>query len=104
MSGLRPLLLGQDPTDISKLWQRMYRGTSGFGRNGAAIHAMAAVDMALWDIKGKLIGRPVYQLLGDARRSSVPVYATHALGRTLAEAAAYASRLVHQGFTAVKFG
>lgn len=104
MSGLRPLLLGQDPTDIPALWQRMYRGTSGFGRDGAVIQAMAAVDLALWDIKGKSVGQPIYQLLGGAQRRSVRVYATHALGRRVAETAAYAAGLVDQGFTAVKFG
>ena len=104
MSGLRPLLVDQDPTEISGLWQRMYRGTSGFGRYGAAIQAMAAVDMALWDIKGKSLGQPVYELLGGARRSSVDVYATHSLARTLSDTFAYAAGLLDRGFTAVKFG
>jgi L-alanine-DL-glutamate epimerase-like enolase superfamily enzyme len=104
MSGLRPLLIGQDPTEIATLWQRMYRGTSGFGRDGAAIQAMAAVDMALWDIKGKLLGRPLYELLGGAYRSTVRIYATHSLGRTRSDTFAYAAKLVDQGFTAVKFG
>jgi L-alanine-DL-glutamate epimerase-like enolase superfamily enzyme len=104
MSGLRSLLLGQDSLDIAALWRRMHRGTSGYGRDGVVVHAMAAVDLALWDIKGKSLRRPVYELLGGARRHKVRVYGTHALGRTLTESAAHAARLRDRGFSAVKFG
>jgi L-alanine-DL-glutamate epimerase-like enolase superfamily enzyme len=104
MSGLRPLLLGQDPLDIAALWQRMHLGTSGYGRDGVVIQAMAPIDLALWDIKGKAMGQPVYELLGGARRLVVRVYATHALGSTLRESATHAARLRDRGYPAVKFG
>src|SRR4051795_10449128 len=57
--GLRHILLGQDPLDIAGLWQRMYRASVYFGRRGVAIHAMSGIDLALWDIKGKLENKPV---------------------------------------------
>jgi L-alanine-DL-glutamate epimerase-like enolase superfamily enzyme len=104
MSGLKWLLLGQDPTDTEGLWKRMERGTVNYSRDGVTVQAMAAIDLALWDIKGKAEGVPVYHLLGRARRKVLRVYATHPLGATLAETAAAAARLRDAGFTAVKFG
>lgn len=104
MSGLGALLLGEDPLEISRLWRRMRRGTGGYGRAGAAVHAMAAVDLALWDLKGKALGVPVHRLLGGARRSRVRVYGTHGLGTTLAETSQLAAGLARRGFGAVKFG
>jgi L-alanine-DL-glutamate epimerase-like enolase superfamily enzyme len=74
--GLASLLLGQDPTEIALLWQRMYDYTSWHGRRGAVIHAIGALDIALWDILGKLEGKSVAQLLGGSRRQSVRSYAT----------------------------
>ena len=104
MSGLACLLIGQDPTDTEALWRRMARGTLNYSRDGVTLQAMAALDIALWDIKGKSEGRPVYELLGGARRKLMRVYATHPLGRTLEETARAAGRLRDQGFSAVKFG
>ena len=52
--GLRDLLIGEDPLDIERLWQKMYRGTIFLGRRGVAIHAISGIDIALWDIKGKV--------------------------------------------------
>jgi len=75
-----PLLIGRDVSQIEDIWQTMY--TSGYWRNGSSLHtAMSGIDMALWDIKGKAAGLPVYQLLGGAVRSVVPSYA-HANGDT----------------------
>ena len=104
LSGLRVLLIGRDPTDTDGLWARMSQGVSNYGRDGATRHAMAAIDIALWDIKGKAAGHPVVELLGGARRDEVRVYATHFLGRSLEETSGYASSLVDAGFSAVKFG
>src|SRR6266478_8376967 len=59
---LRDILLGADPADIAALWRRMYVGTCMHGRRGAVVHAMGAIEMALWDIKGKAEGKPVYEL------------------------------------------
>jgi L-rhamnonate dehydratase len=104
MSGLKWVLLDQDPMDIERLWERMARATLSYSRDGATLHAMAAIDIALWDIKGKALGRPLRDLFGGARRTAVRCYATHPLGATLAETARFAGALRDQGFDAVKFG
>jgi len=62
--GLRQLLVGENPLDHERLWQTMYRRTMYFGRKAVGITAMAAVDMALWDLKGKAFGQPIHRLLG----------------------------------------
>ncbi|HRA48654.1 MAG TPA: enolase C-terminal domain-like protein [Thermomicrobiales bacterium] len=70
------LLLGQDPFDIEKLWDQMFRSSLPYGRKGLAIMAISAVDVALWDIVGKATGQPIYRLLGGAVRESLPTYST----------------------------
>lgn len=102
--GLRHVLLGENPLEIERLWDRMYEATLYFGRRGAVIHAMSGVDLALWDIAGKAAGRPVHELLGGARRRNVRAYASSLFGATPAETAARARAFREQGFTAVKFG
>jgi L-alanine-DL-glutamate epimerase-like enolase superfamily enzyme len=82
----------------------MWKGTSQFGRGGAAAQAMAAADIALWDIASRAAGVPLHGLLGERRRDRVAVYATHPLGATLAETRAFAEALRARGFPAVKFG
>ena len=57
------LLIGSDPFDTETLWDKMYRASIVFGRKGAAIEAISGVDIALWDIKGKALGVPVFKLL-----------------------------------------
>lgn len=73
---MRDLLLGEDPTEIERLWRKVYVGTCMHGRRGACIHALGAVEMALWDIKGKALGLPVHALLGGAPRPDVIPYAS----------------------------
>ena len=102
--GLRELILGEDPLDTERLWDRMYRGSFYFGRRGAAITAMAGVDLALWDIKGKHLGLPVHQLLGGKRHNRIRAYASILFGRDGAETAEIARRCVEAGYSAVKFG
>src|SRR5262245_47338052 len=104
MSGLRAVLVGTDGSDPSAVWQMMREATSNWGRDGVTRHAMAAIDIALWDIAGKRAGAPVHALLGKARRNRVEAYASHPLGATLDETAALAGDLVRRGFGAVKFG
>jgi L-alanine-DL-glutamate epimerase-like enolase superfamily enzyme len=103
-TGLRHLLVGEDPLDIDRLWGRMYEGTLYFGREGAAIQAMAGVDLALWDIKGKTLGKPVYQLLEGGYRSSLRVYASSMFQATPEATAERARAARDAGYTAVKFG
>ena len=59
---LRELLIGEDPLDVERLWDKMYRGVIFIGRRGIAIHAISGIDIALWDIKGKALGKPVCEL------------------------------------------
>ncbi len=65
--GLRELLIGENPLETERLWQKMLAGTVYFGRTSVTITAMAAVDMALWDLKGKHFGEPIHRLLGGKR-------------------------------------
>ena len=102
--GLRELLLGEDPLQIGRLWSRLYRGSSYYGRAGVALHAMAAIDMALWDIAGQAAGRPISDLLGGARVREIPVYASEVMPETAAEVRAIAERAVAAGYGALKLG
>ena len=104
MSGLGPVLVGIDPLDIDAAWRSMARATLGYARDGVTRQAMAAIDIALWDIKGKALGKPVCELLGPVRRRVLETYGTYPLGTTLGETSANARRLVNAGFRAVKFG
>lgn len=73
---LTPLLLGQDPTAIEALWHKMYHQCRDFGRKGAVMSAISAIDIALWDITGQALGQPVFKLMGGPFRTSVEPYAT----------------------------
>ena len=77
VTGLRALLLGEDPLEIARLWRKMYQGTLYYGREGAVIQAMAGIDLALWDIKGKALQQPVYKLLGGGFRKQLRVYSSN---------------------------
>jgi L-alanine-DL-glutamate epimerase-like enolase superfamily enzyme len=103
-SGLRHLLLGEDPRDVERLWEKMYRGTIYFGRRGAAIHALSGADIALWDLLGKATGLPVYQLLGGAYRKRMRAYSSDLMPAAPEDAAFRAAFLRDAGFTAFKFG
>ena len=102
--GLRDLLRGEDPFAIESLNRKMYRGTIYFGRRGAVRHAMAGVDMALWDLKGKALGQPVYRLLGGPFQKSFKAYASVLFEETPKATGELGRRLTGQGFRAVKFG
>ncbi len=97
----RRFLIGQDPFQIEHLWQTLFRG---FFWKGGFVHcsAISAVEMALWDIKGKALGVPVYELLGGKVRDRIRLYA-HIGGETVDELKRNAERRLQQGFTAVKF-
>ena len=78
---LEPLLIGEDPTRIEWLWNRMYEGGSGYKGGPVKMSAISGIDMALWDITGKAAGLPVYRLLGGATRDRVLVYRAVGGGR-----------------------
>lgn len=73
---LSRFLLGSDPRDVERLWDQMYRSTLPYGRKGLPVCAISAVDLALWDLCGKLRGEPVYKLLGGETKASIPCYVT----------------------------
>jgi D-galactarolactone cycloisomerase len=72
---LTPLLLGDDPTATDELWDKMYMLTRWYGRKGVAVSTLGALDIAFWDLKGKALGKPVYQLLGGGQ-AHAPAYAS----------------------------
>src|SRR3954469_12676799 len=102
--GLADCVLGQDPFEIDRLVHRMYEGTIFCGRQGAVIQAMSGVEIALWDIVGKAVKRPVYQLLGGGFRKKFRAYASILFGDTPTETERIGRELVGQGYRAVKFG
>jgi mannonate dehydratase len=97
---LVPLLVGRDAARIEDTWQYLYQGAY-WRRGPVTMTAIAAVDTALWDIKGKVAGLPVYQLLGGRSRDDVTVYG-HANGETVDEVLAEVGRFVGLGYRAVR--
>jgi L-rhamnonate dehydratase len=103
-SGLAHLIIGMDPFETEKIWDRMYRANIYSGRRGIAIHAMSGIDLALWDIKGKALGMPVWKLLGGGFQDKIRCYASSLFGATPSETGERARQFAGMGFTAVKFG
>ena len=97
---LKPLLVGRSPHDIEDIWQAAY--VSSYWRSGPVLNnALSGVDEALWDLKGKLAGMPVFQLLGGKCRVAAPLY-VHASGRDVREVEEDARRHMEQGFRHVR--
>jgi L-rhamnonate dehydratase len=69
-------LIGEDPFNIEKLWDQMYRSTLPYGLGGVTAMAISGVDLALWDLMGKALNQPVYRLLGGQTKDSIPCYVT----------------------------
>lgn len=97
-----PAILGMDPLAFEKIWNTLYWTCSPWGQSGYASHAISAIDLALWDIKGKAFGQPVWRLLGGARER-VPVYCTFGFSfLERDELADAARRMVGGGHNALK--
>ncbi|MDP5140965.1 MAG: bifunctional D-altronate/D-mannonate dehydratase, partial [Spirosomaceae bacterium] len=95
-----PCLINKDPHQIEDIWQYLYKGA--YWRKGPiTMAAIAAIDMALWDIKGKVAGLPVYQLLGGKSRKGITVYG-HANGETINETLDNLGKFIAQGYKAVR--
>jgi L-rhamnonate dehydratase len=103
-SGLRSLLVGEDPFEIRRLWERMFNGSLYYGRRGAAIHAISGVDIALWDLVGKATDKPIATLLGGSYRDRVRAYASTLMPDTPEEVMSAVRHHRKMGFTAIKFG
>ena len=93
---LKPFLIGKNPADIEDIWQSSY--VSSYWRNGPVLNnALSGVDQALWDIKGKVAGMPVYDLIGGKARSSAPVY-VHANGNNPEEVEGNVRKFISEGY------
>jgi L-alanine-DL-glutamate epimerase-like enolase superfamily enzyme len=102
--GLREILIGEPALETERLWQKMLRRTMYFGRTSVTIAAMSAVDMALWDLKGKAFGQPIHRLLGGKQHAKFKAYASILFGRDGRETHDIARRWVEAGYKAVKLG
>lgn len=101
------LLRGENPLDVERLWDKMYQGTIYTGRRGLVIHAIGAVDLALWDIAGQALGRPVFELLGGPRRDAIIPYASvhprlSSLAETERQTRYLMEKVLEMGYRAVK--
>ena len=101
---LKPYLIGENPNDIERLWERMHRRAYKHARGGIVIAAISGIDIALWDLRGKMANMPVWRLLGGYRKR-VPAYATggfYAEGKGVRELVSEMESYVKAGFRAVK--
>lgn len=100
--GINDLLIGKDPMDVEALWENVYVSTAMSGRRGLGICVLGALDMALWDVKGKALQKPVWELLGKAKHSNIHPYASLLPnGNTLKE---YSTSLREKLLQAKKYG
>ncbi len=101
---LRAALIGENPLERERLWQKMYRYLAYYGRQGAGMQMMSGVDIALWDIAGKSFGQPVWALLGAKYRDQVKAYASTLFRSTPDAMRRAVDDYVARGFRAIKFG
>jgi L-alanine-DL-glutamate epimerase-like enolase superfamily enzyme len=103
--GFLPILKGRDPLEIQKIWHDLYYYSEWYGRRGVALYALSAVDIALWDLAGKILNQPIYNLMGGKFRDKIRVYASLIFNMDDPEASGEEGRrYVDQGYTAVKYG
>jgi L-rhamnonate dehydratase len=101
--GLKAILVGKDPGDVEALWDEMYDATSYYGRRGAVIHAISAVDIALWDLRGKVRNKPLSEILGKKQRDRILAYGTvYPLGETPDEVRRTIDRGLKLGLRCIK--
>ena len=98
---LDPMLRGDDPSQVEALWEKMYGLTRWYGRKGAAMSALGAVDIALWDLRGKVAGQPIWAMCGGAE-PSCPAYASGLLWNDLDHLRREAERHLDNGFRRMK--
>ena len=102
---VRETLIGEDPFDIDRLWHKIFRRYTYLGSRGLVTAVISGIDIALWDIKGKALGRPIYEILGGKFRDNITMYANGWFTgcTTPADFADAAAATVAQGYTALKF-
>lgn len=103
---LRANLIGRDPFDVEVIWEELYNKVKDYGLTGMTISAISGVDIALWDIIGKAVDKPIHKLIGGAFRTKLQAYATGLyfkdMNRLNEQAVEEAKGYVEQGFTAIK--
>jgi galactonate dehydratase len=99
---LNTLLVGQDPSRIEAIWNRIFRAFTYLGTRGATTAVVSGIDIALWDIRGKALGLPIYELLGGPVRESIALYTHFPYARSAEESAANALVPVQDGVKAIK--
>src|SRR5215470_15541942 len=97
-----PMCVGRDPSAITALMDELQRNLTGVGRNGSAMYALSAIDIALWDIAGKLAGLPLYRLLGGSARKTLPAYASLLRYGEPGAVAHYVERALKRGYRHIK--
>ena len=105
IESIKPAIVGMDPRNIEDTWQRLFHRYSDLNGRGFVSHLISAIDIALWDIKGKVLGVPIHELLGGAVRETVPLY-THVPGPgscvSIGQMMALAREAKAQGYEALK--
>lgn len=101
-SKLEALLTGENPLNTGYLFEKLYRSTIAYGRKGSVLAAISAIDIALWDIKGKVMNQPVFMLMGGRAKESIPVYYSRLYTRDLDQLQAEAHSCKEQGFKGMK--
>ncbi|MDG1456971.1 MAG: L-rhamnonate dehydratase [Pseudoprimorskyibacter sp.] len=97
-----PLVIGHDPFDYAYLWEKMYRRTHAWGRKGIGMTAISAIDIAIWDLMGKLSGKPVFKLLGGRTKDKIPVYYSKLYAGPIEVMQAEAEEAMKNGYQAFK--
>src|SRR3990170_2915874 len=101
-SKLSSLLLDENPLNTEYLYEKMYRSTVAYGRKGAVLAAISAIDIALWDIKGLVMNQPVFMLLGGRTKPTIPTYYSRLYTRNLESLYAEAQHYKQEGFSGMK--
>lgn len=97
-------LIGEDPRDTARLWNKMYVASAYYGRRGIAMQCVSAIDCALWSIRAQAEGKPLYDLFGGRKRDRIEAYASTLFRETPDGMREAAKGYVERGFRAVKFG
>src|SRR5258708_21380903 len=99
---LGPMCVGRDPTQIAAIHDDLQRQLHGIGRNGPTIYALSGIDIALWDIAGKVAGLPLYRLLGGGTRADLPAYASLLRYGRADAVAFYTEQALERGYRDIK--
>ena len=100
---LNDLIVGDDPTEIERIWHKTFRAFTFMGSRGASTNAISGVDIALWDIRGKMLGEPIYKLLGGKVHDTIELYTHPNPNISPDQARQEAKEIAESGHTAMKF-